>query len=96
MKPPEEVLLRVVVVVVVASLLANFFGISSTMKPSSIVTTLLCGALYQSDCLLAAKVVGFNVTRALPNNGGAIASLAQRDYIAETLINNLTYGGYRK
>jgi hypothetical protein len=50
MKPPEEVLLRVfVVVVVVTSLLANFVRISSTMKPSSIVTTLLCGALYQSD-----------------------------------------------
>jgi hypothetical protein len=95
MKSPEEVLLRVVVVVV-ASLLANFVGISSTMKPSSIVTTLLCGTLYQSDCLLAAKVVGFNVTRALPNNGEAIASLARRDYIAETLNNNRTYAGYRK
>ncbi|KAE9371591.1 acid protease [Stipitochalara longipes BDJ] len=61
------------------------------MKPSSIVTSFLCVTLYLSECLLAAKPVGFKVTRALPNSG---ASLARRDYVAETLNNNLTVGGY--
>jgi len=66
------------------------------MKWCSIATAVLCGVLYLSDCVLAAKVIGFNVTRALLNNGEAIASLARRDYVAETLINSLTQGGYRK
>lgn len=66
------------------------------MKQSSIVTAFLWVALYLSNCLLAAKIIRFNVTRALPSNGAAIASLARRGYVAETLINNLTLGGYRR
>ena len=65
------------------------------MKPSSVATALLCGILYLVDCLLAAKIVAFNVTRALPNGGEvSMASLLRRGYVGEPLYNNVSFGGY--
>jgi len=65
------------------------------MKPSSVATALLCGILCLSDCLLAAKIVAFNVTRALPTDGGvSMASLLRRGYVGEPLYNNVSFAGY--
>jgi hypothetical protein len=65
------------------------------MEPSSVATALLCGILCLSECLLAAKIVAFNVTRALPTDGGvSMASLLRRSYVGEPLYNNVSFAGY--
>jgi hypothetical protein len=65
------------------------------MEPSSVATALLCGILCLSECLLAAKIVAFNVTRALPTDGGvSMVSLLRRSYVGEPLYNNVSFAGY--
>lgn len=69
---------------------------SSMTKQAPIFAAFLCGIFYLSNCSLAAKVVAYNVTRALPENGQtSIASLTRRDpgSVGERLFNNISLGG---